>query len=73
MPKKGNFHVYINRGYCKKCGICSWICPTGTIIEDESGKPEVTDHKTCIGCLMCERSCPDFAIDIQEIEVKENV
>ncbi|MBO8167123.1 MAG: ferredoxin [Thermotogae bacterium] len=73
MAKK-KFHVHINDNFCKRCGICYWICPTKTIIKGELGKPEVPDHDKCIGCLMCENACPDFAIDVVEREaVKKDV
>ncbi|OAA29758.1 ferredoxin [Kosmotoga arenicorallina S304] len=73
MAKK-KFYVHINDSFCKKCGICYWICPTKTIVKGELGKPEVTDHDKCIGCLMCENACPDFAIDVVERKaVNENV
>lgn len=73
MKKKKLFDIQINRDFCKICGICYWICPTKTIIEGEFSKPKVDDNTKCIGCKMCENSCPDFAISIVEIgEVKEN-
>jgi len=68
MAGKRQFRVNINHNFCKRCGICYWICPTKTITKGELGKPQVLDHTTCIGCSMRENSCPDFAIDIQEVE-----
>ena len=69
MAEKKRFRVEINPAYCKRCGICYWICPTKTIVKGQLGKPEVPDNSTCIGCSMCENACPDFAIDIQEDKV----
>ncbi|MBT1248449.1 MULTISPECIES: 4Fe-4S dicluster domain-containing protein [unclassified Thermosipho (in: thermotogales)] len=66
MAKK-QFNVKINYNWCKSCGICYNTCPTKTIIKGEMNRPKVEDHTTCIGCLMCENLCPDFAIDIVEI------
>lgn len=64
--KKKSFQVGVNRNYCKRCGLCYWICPVKAIIKGEFGRPEIPDHNKCIGCLQCERICPDFAIDITE-------
>jgi len=60
---KKKFEVKINYNWCKKCGLCSWICPTNAIVEDELRKPLVNNEK-CIGCFQCENICPDFAIDV---------
>ncbi len=68
MSEKRHFKVKINYSYCKRCGICYWICPTKTILKGDLGKPSVPDHDKCIGCSMCENACPDFAIDIEQIE-----
>ncbi|HCZ06802.1 MAG: 2-oxoglutarate ferredoxin oxidoreductase subunit delta [Thermotogota bacterium] len=68
MAKRGNYHVDIDLEWCKRCGICYAVCPTSTIKRGEMDAPIVEDHTTCIGCMMCENLCPDFAIDIKVVE-----
>ncbi len=54
--------------YCKGCGLCVDICPTGALqlvdnIESKFGVTINADAENyCIGCKMCEQRCPDFAI-----------
>jgi 2-oxoglutarate ferredoxin oxidoreductase subunit delta len=65
-PKKNELKVI--PAYCKGCGLCVDICPTGTLqlednIESKFGvsvRVDAADY--CIGCKMCEFRCPDFAI-----------
>jgi 2-oxoglutarate ferredoxin oxidoreductase subunit delta len=64
--KKGK--TVIDSRFCKGCGLCISICPTGVLQfrEDSSNKWGVAvvadspDH--CSGCRLCEMQCPDFAI-----------
>jgi 2-oxoglutarate ferredoxin oxidoreductase subunit delta len=63
--------------YCKGCGLCVDICPTGTLqlYDDPKNKfgasviIEAPDF--CIGCKMCELQCPDFAIFVNYDDAKK--
>lgn len=48
--------------WCKRCGICTMICPTGALMDDENGLPYVAYPDKCKLCSLCWRICPDFAI-----------
>lgn len=63
--KKSYMH-YINREWCKACGICIHFCPKGVLEADESGRPVAARPEACIGCRMCEFRCPDLAIAVAE-------
>uniref|UniRef100_A0A7V3ZWR0 4Fe-4S dicluster domain-containing protein n=1 Tax=candidate division WOR-3 bacterium TaxID=2052148 RepID=A0A7V3ZWR0_UNCW3 len=69
-----HFEIEINHDWCKACYICVKICPKNVfdIAEKESfrGFREVVPSRVedCIGCLMCENFCPDFAIEVKEIK-----
>jgi len=67
-PSAKNNSLKVIREYCKGCGLCVDICPTGTLqlednIESKFGiSVKIDAIEYCIGCKMCENRCPDFAI-----------
>ena len=65
MPKK-KYDVKINFSWCKRCGLCYWVCPTKALVEGDIMYPRIADMDKCIGCLLCENICPEMAIDIEE-------
>ncbi len=74
-PKKNELKVI--SAYCKGCGLCVDICPTGTLqlednIESKFGvSVKVDAQEYCIGCKMCEFRCPDFAIFVNYDQSEE--
>jgi 2-oxoglutarate ferredoxin oxidoreductase subunit delta len=59
------FNIEIHTAWCKACGICVEFCPRKVLGFDEKGKAKVLSQETCIGCGMCERRCPDYAIEVE--------
>lgn len=49
-------------GWCKKCGLCEVVCPTGALKSEKDGSPALADPQKCKLCSLCWRICPDFAI-----------
>ncbi len=67
-PSKKSNSLTVKKKYCKGCGLCVDVCPTGTLLlqDDNESKfgvsVKVDAENYCIGCSMCEQRCPDFAI-----------
>jgi 2-oxoglutarate ferredoxin oxidoreductase subunit delta len=61
--------VKVNEDWCKGCRICVEFCPK-QVFEMESLKAVVRDESACILCYQCEMLCPDFAIEVNEVEDK---
>ncbi len=47
--------------WCKRCNICVEICPKDSLLLTHDAIIEATD---CIRCGLCERYCPDLAIEV---------
>jgi 2-oxoglutarate ferredoxin oxidoreductase subunit delta len=61
--EKKEFQVVVDQKRCKSCGICVALCPKSVLeLTYPEFKCEPVRMKDCIGCLMCELHCPDFAI-----------
>ena len=70
--EKKEFQVSVDIKRCKGCGICVALCPKKVLeLKYPELKCEVARGDDCIGCLMCEMHCPDFAIVCSPKEKKE--
>lgn len=60
--------IEIRRDWCKRCGICTAMCPRTVFDEKADGTVVVARPEDCIACEICERMCPDFAITLYYAE-----
>jgi 2-oxoglutarate ferredoxin oxidoreductase subunit delta len=63
--------IRINEDYCKGCGYCIRACPKKALHlsaqRNANGvTPPVADEEACTKCRLCEVTCPDLAITIEE-------
>jgi 2-oxoglutarate ferredoxin oxidoreductase subunit delta len=68
----GNQPVWVNTSNCKACDICVSVCPAGVLGMRYDNKStlgamiSIEHPESCIGCMECELSCPDFAIYVAD-------
>jgi 2-oxoglutarate ferredoxin oxidoreductase subunit delta len=56
--------VFIDREWCKGCGICVAFCPEESLDLDNEGKARWAYPDKCSRCGLCELRCPDLAIEV---------
>jgi 2-oxoglutarate ferredoxin oxidoreductase subunit delta len=61
---RGIYHIEVYRSLCKACGLCVAWCPQQVLAADAEGYPLTPGLDQCINCKLCERHCPDFAIEV---------
>ncbi|RLI78449.1 2-ketoglutarate ferredoxin oxidoreductase subunit delta [Archaeoglobales archaeon] len=65
MKVRRKYEVLVDHHLCKKCGICVFVCPKKVFSLSDELK---VDSERCNGCRRCEVYCPDFAIEIVELQ-----
>ena len=53
-----------NPVFCKRCDICVEICPKNTLVLRNDA---ILEEENCILCGLCERYCPDLAIEMIKV------
>ncbi len=62
--------ITVDKACCKGCDICFSICPKKLFVPSKirnsygTNLPEARNQEECILCGMCERLCPDGAINV---------
>ncbi len=54
--------------WCKRCGLCTVICPHEALVQNVDGTTSLPDQEKCTRCSLCTRICPDFAIVLNKEE-----
>ncbi len=61
-PKKIDPHIEWAAFYCKHCSTCVNICPAKNL---EFKDDEMISLGKCTQCELCQKYCPDFAIEVE--------
>ena len=64
--------VYVDVTLCKSCKLCIANCPKNVFVVTHKvnrkgyNYVEAANAADCIGCGLCEKICPDFAIHVEK-------
>lgn len=58
--------LFIQRQWCKGCRVCVVFCPKEVLAIDGEDKVYAKNPEKCIYCGLCERRCPDLAIEVRD-------
>jgi 2-oxoglutarate ferredoxin oxidoreductase subunit delta len=70
VTKKTVAAIIIDNQFCKGCNLCLQVCPKKLFAQGEKRSrlgyrmPEVKGVEECSACLLCEMTCPDFALTV---------
>ena len=70
--------ITVDKKCCKGCDICYSACPKKIFVPSKTrnqygtNMPEVKNPEECTYCGLCERMCPDGAINVMKEEEKKN-
>lgn len=67
-PKKIDPHIEWAPFYCKHCLTCINICPAKNL---EFKDDEMISLGKCTQCELCQKYCPDFAIEVEPRKRKD--
>jgi 2-oxoglutarate ferredoxin oxidoreductase subunit delta len=68
-----SYEIIVLAQRCKECGLCIHVCPrrvleTGRRANARGFRVTVPVRpQDCVGCRLCELSCPDFAIHVRPL------
>ncbi|MBI1831862.1 MAG: 4Fe-4S binding protein, partial [Planctomycetes bacterium] len=54
----------MNEAKCTLCGSCAFACPTGALRMGKEGGALLGLESLCMGCHLCENTCPEKAITL---------
>lgn len=60
--------VLVEDEKCVGCGLCTRICPTGTLKMDKKNKKAYTTDVVCDNAFGCLYACPTNALVIAEVK-----